>query len=383
VSNSNNSVLDQDQKPSIKERFMGSQGKDVPLDYFLYSCLEFEKMLHSQGADAPKYRWPNLSGVNLEGPAPAEFVDEPIDALIEDLVAWYIANNPELKAGRALDLEVLQTAVPAIVMMSRDINSIVKLKTGSSLPPYDSAVGGVWSTIDRTLQRAFPRHHTMFNRYLQWTHTADKPAEVDLSNRPPVGRFAPMPPRRGAPPSRGGGGGDRPPPPRGDTDGNRRNASGPGHGEGARGERIPDRGGDRGFDRGGPRGGHGGGGERGFGRGGPRGGHGGGQYGSGQGGGQGGPRGGGRFGDRPRGDRPPRNQEPSPHLEAEALAEVDKAVEQLKTNPSLEEVTLKPTNSFYRRIQHNKIADTGFFSFSVGEGQDRSIRVSRFNNRQD
>lgn len=60
-----------------------------------------------------------------------------------------------------------------------------------------------------------------------------------------------------------------------------------------------------------------------------------------------------------------------------ALAEVNQAIDSLKSNSSIDEVTLKPANSFYRRIQHQQIVDAGFHSFSVGEGPDRAVKVAR------
>jgi predicted RNA-binding protein Jag len=40
-------------------------------------------------------------------------------------------------------------------------------------------------------------------------------------------------------------------------------------------------------------------------------------------------------------------------------------------------VILKPNNSFYRRLQHQRAVELGFDSFSVGEGPDRSVRIAR------
>ena len=57
--------------------------------------------------------------------------------------------------------------------------------------------------------------------------------------------------------------------------------------------------------------------------------------------------------------------------------EADRAIEKLKSDASLDEVALKPTNSYYRRIQHQQIVDAGFHSYSVGEGPDRAVKVSR------
>ena len=60
-----------------------------------------------------------------------------------------------------------------------------------------------------------------------------------------------------------------------------------------------------------------------------------------------------------------------------ALAEVDHAITTLLGGPEQRSVTLKPTNSFYRRLQHQKIVDAGYESNSVGEGPDRAVQISR------
>jgi predicted RNA-binding protein Jag len=59
------------------------------------------------------------------------------------------------------------------------------------------------------------------------------------------------------------------------------------------------------------------------------------------------------------------------------LREVDDALGKLREDSSLQSVKLKPTNSFYRRVQHQKIVDSGFESSSVGEGADRAVKVTR------
>jgi predicted RNA-binding protein Jag len=45
----------------------------------------------------------------------------------------------------------------------------------------------------------------------------------------------------------------------------------------------------------------------------------------------------------------------------------------------VEEVFLKPVNSFYRRIQHQYAVDKGFESCSVGEGNERGVKVAKKN----
>jgi len=59
------------------------------------------------------------------------------------------------------------------------------------------------------------------------------------------------------------------------------------------------------------------------------------------------------------------------------LIEVEEALAKLRDDSGVQAVKLKPTNSFYRRIQHQKIVDAGFESSSVGEGADRAVQVTR------
>ena len=61
----------------------------------------------------------------------------------------------------------------------------------------------------------------------------------------------------------------------------------------------------------------------------------------------------------------------SANREKVALIDVNNAVKKLKKDDSVEEVVLKPTNSFYRRLQHKHAISQGFESISRGEGNDR------------
>ena len=63
--------------------------------------------------------------------------------------------------------------------------------------------------------------------------------------------------------------------------------------------------------------------------------------------------------------------------EKKALQEVQEALKKFEKNPSLKVITLKPQNSFIRRVQHKKVAENGFVSNSVGEDSKRSIQIKR------
>jgi hypothetical protein len=111
-------------------------------------------------------------------------------------------------------------------------------------------------------------------------------------------------------------------------------------------------------------------------RGGPGGGFGGGSRGR-----HGGGRDRGRGGDRD-GRRPPRGGQRhgnnnNSHIEEEVLDEVIDAIAQLRANPQLMKIPLKPRNSFHRRLQHQHVNQEGFTSESSGEGTERHLVVMK------
>ncbi len=56
---------------------------------------------------------------------------------------------------------------------------------------------------------------------------------------------------------------------------------------------------------------------------------------------------------------------------------VNQAITRLRSESELSEVRLDPSNSFFRRLQHKKAVSEGFYSFSTGEGNGRSVVVTR------
>lgn len=60
-----------------------------------------------------------------------------------------------------------------------------------------------------------------------------------------------------------------------------------------------------------------------------------------------------------------------------ALEECKKAIETLKNNDNIHEISLSPQNSFVRRHQHTTITDAGFDTDSRGEGAYRHVCIIR------
>jgi hypothetical protein len=78
-------------------------------------------------------------------------------------------------------------------------------------------------------------------------------------------------------------------------------------------------------------------------------------------------------------NKPDFNSEEHQVRQEQALKECDVAIEKLNTNSDLDKILLDPQNSFFRRLQHERIKEKGFFSESSGDGKKRSVVVSRNN----
>ena len=302
---------------TMKQRVELQRGCNVPIDYFLFTCLEHERTQRAAAAAAPeadeavvdKGRWPIMVGATLES-LPGELKAMDLKGLLGRMSLWYAAQYPEMVEETPLDHIMLNQIVEPFMKFTLDLADLVLLKTGT--------------------------YYAYFDRFLRWAFADVEPEEIEEGSRPPVGKN--MPNFRGNRPPQGGGGQNQ-------------------------------------------RGGHGGGGHRqGQHSGGQGGGHrqGQGQHGGGQGGGQGrdqrGNRGGQHSGQQGGGQG--RDQQADAETEKLALASVDEAMAKINSG-TVEEVFLKPMNSFYRRIQHQYAVDKGYESCSVGEGNERGVKVSK------
>lgn len=73
-----------------------------------------------------------------------------------------------------------------------------------------------------------------------------------------------------------------------------------------------------------------------------------------------------------------RSTERQEGLTNEMNAEIKSAMTLLQNDDKQKGVTLKPVNSYYRRLQHKVVADLGFDSRSVNRGNnERAVRIAR------
>ena len=335
------------EQPTPKQRIELARGKNIPIDYFLFTCLEHErtKRAQQQGEEASQQgRWPIMLNATV-GHAPAEFEALDLRGLLGRMCLWYAAQYPEMVEEVPLDYEMLNQVVDPFMKFVLDLSDLVLLKTEAALPAHnqDTDVSRtVWDIIAAVLKEEFPGYHAYFVRFLKWAFADIQPEEIEPGSRPPVGKNMPnframrtpqqshgggQREHRGDHQRGGGGGQQRDQHQRGDRD-NRGNRpqQGQGQGGGGRGPQQHQRNNRPQHSGGGGGGGH--------------------------------------------------NQQADAETERLALASVDEAITKITSGES-EEVFLKPMNSFYRRIQHQYAVDKGFESCSVGDGNDRGVKVSK------
>ena len=127
-------------RPDPKEFYINSQGREVSLDFFLYSCLEEEKTcdaLPEKMADKlTEKRWPPLVPYireevfdeNDERVSTKEVADATVEELIKTICQWYRETYPQLAWDTPLDYLVHSELIEEFVLLTKDIKAAFKAK---------------------------------------------------------------------------------------------------------------------------------------------------------------------------------------------------------------------------------------------------------------
>lgn len=298
----------------------------ISLDYFLYSCFEFEKLNRSLPEHARnKGRWPVC--VTLDHADAHLFSTKSLNELVYGILKHYTDEFPKMNPRDELSLETLGDVSAICVFLLKDLKVIAKEKLGVDELPMikaDAPLDDTWQIVQKELKAMFPKFYEYMWQYVQWAYAVVEEDLDENASRPPLGRFSPFHHRR---PSGSFERRDRPGAQRGPKKG--------GRGDHRGGERGRDHGGRKEFKK--------------------------------------------DFKKDFKSDqrRRPESKPVDKEAETACMAAVAEAVRTLQTNPSLGEVRLPPANSFFRHMQHNLIKEEGFDSHSVGEGSERTVVVTR------
>jgi hypothetical protein len=336
-------------KKSVKQRLLALQGQKAPIDLFLFACWEQEKTLKalSQPPKSKTQRAPAFAPVSRGWNA---HLNEPLVEQGEagfmtawDLCCrWYQNQFPDLFTDATFDHEYLALLIAPTVDLVKDLCRIYKHCHSEDLPLFPSleqkdqqqpVAKNIWNFIEKTMGIYFKSSSDLIMEYLRWSFREEVVETFEPGSRPPVGRFAPPPPRREF--GFGAKGGKN-------RELDRKNSSKERFRPGQKQEQagntsqktrthpLKNR------------------------------------------------KNNASQGDSRRHERKSKQKDDDTNRNTElVLAEVEKALEKFRQQPDLKEIKLTPQNSFYRRIQHQKIVDAGFISQSEGEGPDRAVTIQR------
>lgn len=314
-------------KPSLTEIYKESLGQEVSIDYFLFTCLEEDRTLKSLPSQFQEQinekRWPSIKPYfqslafleeGAEKPSSQDVVEGELANLIKRLCVWYQEKYPLLSGDEVLDYEVHGNTLTQFVLLCQDFEALVNAKTGSK--PHDRNKPEQNEEELALWQAAEGSLKQCFKRYGEYVL-----AYLEwIYKRPKKVEYdlASLPPvgRYTIILQKAARLKNQ----------KAENSSRPS--EGKRELKATND-----VDRGSSKAG---------------------------------------FRDTKQG---PKGS--APEKEEEAIAEANSAIEKFGNDKDLTEFSLKPRNSYLRRLQHQLIVDAGFESVSVGEGAERAVKIKR------
>lgn len=259
-----------------------------------------------------------LETIGKSHPQLTEILEEANDIkeIMTILVSWYKEEYPQLSASKNLDIQAFAVLVQEFNSLKLDIESVFNKLTGKT-PPRNSEAEEekeIWSHIDQLLLASFPSYCDLMIKYFDWSYKKHNSQARDLKSVPPVGQYMFLLKREFGNSSFWG---KRPSP----FSNSSQRSGNYGRSTGSR-------------------------------------------YGNQN-----------NYNERSRPNKFNKDRHEKKPSEQEAMKEVVDAIKRLEADPSLSEITLKAQNSFLRRLQHKKVADLNFSSSSVGEGNNRAIKI--------
>lgn len=180
--------------------------KSVKLDYFLYSCFEFEQTCKANpGRSLGDERWPPMvSHFEGEGSNFAQF-----GKLADQLRAclnWYKEKFPNLSIQQQLNLANISGIIPAVVFIGLDLKILYEHSDEYEKLIYVEANPDLrlWGELEKIIRETLPYFASEIISYLKWIYLEKQPVHWEVGSRPPVGRYAPTA-RRGRSSGPGGG----------------------------------------------------------------------------------------------------------------------------------------------------------------------------------
>ena len=138
----------------FKQRFIEMTGKEIPLDFFLYSCLEAEKMLaaaekRAGGPEQVESRY--LDAALAEGLTATDV--GAWEQAIGTLYAWHCKREPALTESSMVDIQALCPVTTEFAAFHADLRHLYHSVTSENLPLFNKEAGlaPVWTAVTKVI----------------------------------------------------------------------------------------------------------------------------------------------------------------------------------------------------------------------------------------
>ena len=190
---------------AISTQVQQKQTKSLKLDYFLYSCFEFEQTCKATPSRSlGEERWPPMVA-HFEGEGETFHSMENLESRIKACLNWYKEKFPNLSIQQKLSLANISGIIPGIVFIGLDLKTLYAESNEFEKLIYleINPDKKLWSQLEQIIQAELPHFAHELTSYLKWIYIEKQPIHWEIGSRPPVGRYAPSArkPQRSSPQS--------------------------------------------------------------------------------------------------------------------------------------------------------------------------------------
>jgi hypothetical protein len=177
----------------IKNRFNDARGKEVPLDYFLYSCFEAE-LLYRHATKNSQSPVDDIESSASKDQSASTRQSE-WTQVVQDLLKKHCDAEPLLATTETIDFEKVGPISAQFVAFALELASTYKFATGTTLPVLttESELPMIWQAIYQSIEKVTPSAAHLFQHYFAWTYSDWESPVYEIGSRPPIGRYAPPP----------------------------------------------------------------------------------------------------------------------------------------------------------------------------------------------
>ena len=122
-----------------------------------------------------------------------------IPQAVNQMLDWYLEKFEDFRSEEKLNLGNIAAISEPLVYIARDITAILKNFSKDPFVISDKSSEeqkALWKEIEALIEGKIKNFHGELLSYLKWFYGEEEVTTWELGTRPPVGKYAPPPPRR-------------------------------------------------------------------------------------------------------------------------------------------------------------------------------------------